>query len=307
MYREGNVEQIKRLAKNVEVIKYTDKMGAIKCKRFFCNYGLDIPIEAEEKYHIIHCDYKKVNFRPIMYDGFKYIAVSKLAKQSFEEITGEKAELIYNPVVVKKKKVEKYNDGKIHILVASRLSPEKGGNNILKLASLSDDIIIDLYSNKKLFPTRKNIIKHDTKLDLTEEMQKADYVAQLSSHEAFGLTVAESLMLGTPVIVTDIPAFREIGCIDGVNSLIFDVNMTNLDYDKIKKGVSEFEYTPPKSNWGKYLSKKGTYNPNEKIKVRLLKRLWLVEEDIHYKFNDIAEIRKQKVSELECEGIVERL
>ena len=35
-YKEGDPEQIKRLAKNIEVIKYNDKMGAIKCKRFFC-------------------------------------------------------------------------------------------------------------------------------------------------------------------------------------------------------------------------------------------------------------------------------
>ena len=35
MYREGDPEQIKRFAKNVEVIKYLDKYGTIKCKRFF--------------------------------------------------------------------------------------------------------------------------------------------------------------------------------------------------------------------------------------------------------------------------------
>lgn len=307
IYRQGDAEQIKRLAQNVEVIKYTDKMGTIKCKRFFCNYGLDIPVEAEEKYHIIHCDYKQVKFKPIIYDDFKYIAVSKLAKQSFEDLTGKKAELIYNPVVVKKQNVSKYNDGKIHILVASRLTPEKGGENIIKLAKLSNDIIIDLYSNRKLFPLMPNIIQHESKLDLTKEMQKSDFVAQLSKHEAFGLTVAESLSLGTPVIVTDIPAFKEIGCKHGENAIICDYDMNNLDINMLKKGLPKFEYTPPKSNWGKYLKKTSNYNKNELIEVRTLKRLWDLEEDKHYSFNKIIKMKKWRVSELESKGIVERV
>lgn len=307
MYRQGNPEQIKRLAQNVEVIKYTDKMGVIKCKRFFCNYGLDVPIEAEEKYHIIHCDYKEVNFPPIQYDGFKYIAVSKLAKQSFEYLTGKKAELIYNPLSIKKHNVEKYNDGKIHILVASRLSPEKGGNNIIKLARLSDDFVIDLYSNRHLFPVLPNIIEHGSKLDLTEEMQKADFVAQLSKHESFGYAPVEALTLGTPVIVTDLPAFREIGCKHGENAIICDYDMKNLDVGMIKKGLPKFEYTPPKETWYKYLKTTGDYDKNEKIKVRLLKRLWDIEEDKHYKYNEIADLKRYRVSELECKGIVERI
>lgn len=307
IYRDGDANQIKRLAQNVEVIKYNNKMGIIKCKRFFCNYGLDVPVEAEEKYHIIHCDYKQVNFKPILYDGFKYIAVSKLAKQSFEDLTGQKAELIYNPVVVKKHTVEKYNDGKVHILVASRLSTEKGGKNIIKLAQLSKDFIIDLYSNKRLFPELPNIIKHEPKLDLSEEMQKADFVAQLSKHEAFGLTVAESLTLGTPVIVTDLEAFKEIGCVHGKNAIICNYDMNNVDINMIKKGIPKFKYTPPKSNWGKYLKTTGTYDKNEKVKVRLLKRFWDLEEDIHYPYNALAEMKKCRVSELESKGIVERL
>ena len=52
-YKEGNKEQIKRLAQNVEVRKYTKP---IKCDRFFCSYGYDIEVDAKEYYHIIHYD-----------------------------------------------------------------------------------------------------------------------------------------------------------------------------------------------------------------------------------------------------------
>ena len=309
MYREGDLEQIKRLSKNVEVIKYNDKMGTIKCKRFFCNYGLDIPVEAEEKYHIIHCDYKHTNFKPIMYEGFKYIAVSKVAKKSFEELTGIEAELIYNPIAIKKIDVPK-KEG-LNLISATRLSPEKGGERINKLATMLDNAGIkytwDIYTNRHYRWNSRNIHRQDPKLDLSKEIAEASFLVQLSDHEAFGLSVCESLILGTPVIVTNLPAFREIGCIHGENAVICDLDMKRVDLDLIKKGIPNFNYIKPKSNWGKYLKKTPKYNPNELIKVRTLKRLWDLETNIHYKYNEVTDMKKIRVSELECQGIVERI
>lgn len=310
LYREGNLEQIKRLAKNIEVIKYDDKMGTIKCKRFFCNYGLDIPVEAEEKYHIIHCDYKQVNFKPLMYPGFKYIGVSKLACDSFKELTGIEAELIYNPVVVEKTNTPKLTD-KIHLISATRLTKEKGAERINKLARLLDkagiDYQWDIYTNKFYRWDSKNIEWKQPKLDLNKEVEESTYLVQLSSHESFGLSVAESLCLGTPVIITDIPAFKEIGCKHGENAIICNLEMTNVDVDMIKNGLPKFEYKPPKSNWDKYLSKTSNYNPNDLIKVRTLRRIYLIDEDIHIDFNKPIELTKARVSELECKGLVERI
>ena len=267
-------------------------------------------VEAKEYYHIIHCDYKKVTFKPIVYPGFKYIGVSKLVCDSFKELTGIDAELIYNPIAItKKREIKKYNDGKIHILVASRLSKEKGGERIVKLAQMSNDFVIDLYSNRHLFPQLPNIIEHDTKLDLREEMQKADYVAQLSEHEAFGLSVAESLSLGTPVIVTDIPAFREIGCKHGKNAVICDLDMKNVDIEMIKNGLPKFTYKAPKSNWDKYLDNESDYNPKEIVEVELKKNWWDLENNKHYKLSSTnkVKVRREKVSYLESLGIVKIL
>lgn len=309
MYREGDPIQIKRLAQNVEVVKYQDKYGTVKCKRFFCNYGLDIPVEADEKYHIIHCDYKQTNFKPIMYPNFKYIGVSKLACDSFKELTGVDAELIYNPVVIEKTNTPKLTD-KIHLVSATRLTPEKGGERINQLCRLLDKNNINyewtVYSNRPFRFCGNNIKREKPKLDLRKEMEQATYVVQLSSHESFGLTVAESLMLGTPVIVTDIPAFKEIGCKHGENAIICDLNMKTIDLDMIKKNDWNFKYKPPKSNWNKYLSKESNYNPKEKITVRTLKKIWLIEEDLHVGFNKEVNLTKERVSELESKGIVER-
>jgi hypothetical protein len=129
-YKEGNPEQVLRLAKNVEVRKYKEP---IKCDQFFCCYGLDIEVDAPVKKHIVHCDYKQVKFKPIMYDGFEYIGVSQLACDSFAELTGKPCELIYNPIMIDKPKVKKYNDGKLHLVSATRLTKEKGLKRMQKL------------------------------------------------------------------------------------------------------------------------------------------------------------------------------
>ena len=105
-------------------------------------------------------------------------------------------------------------------------------------------------------------------LDLSEEIAKSHYVAQLSKHEAFGYTPVESLTIGTPVIVTDLPVFKEIGIKHGKNAIVCDYNMKNLDIDMIKKGLPDFTYTPPKSEWGRYLDNNTKYNPNKKVEVR---------------------------------------
>mgnify|MGYP003309392878 CR=1 FL=1 len=100
-YKEADPEQIKRLAQNIKVRKFNEQK--IKCDNFFCCYNPDILdyVEAKMYAHIIHCDYKKVNFSPIINNKFnKYIAVSKIAGESFKEITGIEYELIYNPIKI---------------------------------------------------------------------------------------------------------------------------------------------------------------------------------------------------------------
>ena len=307
-YKDADGEQIKRLAHNIEVHKF--KGEKIVCDRFFCSYGFDIRdyVEAKEYYHIIHCDYKQVHFSPLLYEGFKYIGVSKLACDSFKELTGIEAELIYNPVAIDKPKVEKKTD-KIHLISATRLSKEKGGDRITKLAEMLDKAGIDydwvVYSNRHLRHTSPHVTKMDTKLDLTKEVAESTYLVQLSDHEAFGLSVAEALILGTPVIVTDIPAFREIGCVHGKNSIICDLDFKNVDIDMIKNGLPPFKYKPPKSNWDKYLDNESNYNPNEEIEVLVKKKWWDLETDIHYLPGDTAKVKRERASYLECLGIVE--
>ena len=313
-YKEAHPEQIKRLAKNVEVHKYKEN-EIIKCDNFFCCYGPDIidNVIANNYIHLIHCDYKQVRFKPIMHPKFtKYIAVSKLAGESFKEITGIDYELIYNPVAIDIPKVEKYNDGKIHLISATRLTREKGLKRMQKLASMLDKAGVNyewlVYTNRHREGIGKNVIYKESKMDIIEDVAKADFLVQLSDCEAFCYSVVESLMVNTPVICTDLPVFKELGLNKG-NSIICDLLMNNVDINMIKQGFN-FKYKPPKSNWGKYLDNKSEYNPDDYAKVRVKRGYTDIVNNKYYsKSNEILEneITKQRASYLEAKGLIEWL
>ena len=310
-YNEGDKEQVKRLAKNIPVYKYKGK--PIECDRLFSNYSFNASTTAKEKYHIIHYDPLHVGFGTLYCDGWKYIGVSKVACKGFKEITGHDIELIYNPVPIKKKGLKKY-DG-LNLISATRLTSEKGLNRIVKLSNILDSKGINykwtIYTNRvrqaRSQITSPNIILKEQTLDIHDEIEKSSYLVQLSDCESFGLSVCESLILGTPVIITPLEAFKEIGCKHGENAVICDFDMKNVDTDMIVRNNMNFTYTPPKENWVKYLSKEKTYNPNELIEVKTLKRWWDLETNNHYPRNTKVKVSRARASELECLDIVEVL
>ena len=307
-YSEGNVEQVKRLAKLVEVRKYTKP---IKCDIFFSNYKCDIEVEAKEKYHIIHYDPLNVGFGTYYEEGWKYIGVSKVACKGFKEITGHDIELIYNPVVIDKPKVKKLEG--LNLISATRLTSEKGLERIVKLSDTLDKVGVNytwtIYTNKvrkaRQQINSKNVVLKEQQLDLRKEVAESSYLVQLSSCESFGLSVCESLILGTPVIVTDLEAFHEIG-VTNENGIFIDLEMKNIPIDEIVKGKKKFSYTPPKDSWNKYLNEDTDYNPNVSVKVKSLCRLNLIEENLHLVPKQEAEVTKERASELESLGYVIR-
>ena len=79
--------------------------------------------------------------------------------------------------------------------------------------------------------------------------------------------------------------------------------MKNFTLDQTKKEYN-FKYEPPKDNWGKYLSSKKEYNPNEKIKVRSTRKY----TDIvlgHLDRNAVVEMTNERASYLEAKELVE--
>lgn len=301
-YKEGNTEQVKRLAKNVEVHKYTQP---IECDRFFCNYGYDIEVKAKEYYHIVHYDPLNVGFTPMVNDNFKYIGVSKVACKGFEEKTGKKCELIYNEIPIEKPKVKKLEG--LNLISCTRLTSEKGATRINKLARALDKAKVKyhwrIYTNKKIYFDSPNIEVLEQKLDLRKEVAESSWLVQLSDCESFGLSVCESLILGTPVIITPLEAFKEIGCKHGLNACIVDFDMSNINIPMIVENGLKFNYKWVSEGWSKYLGR-GNYNFNEKIKCRTLRRFYDLDLGKQYIKNQEVELTRARASELESRDLI---
>lgn len=301
-YREGDATQVNRLAKYVEVHKY--KNEKIKCNKFFCNYGLDIEVEAKEKYHIIHCDYKAVSFKPIRYPGFKYLGVSQLVCDHFKELTGEDAEVVYNPIVLPEIKVKKKSG--LHLISATRLSSEKGGWRIDKLAEILDQAGVnydwDIYTNINYKFQSPNIHIKAPKLDLTKEIAEATYLVQLSNAEAFCYSVVEALMLGTPIIITPLPVFDELKITDK-EAIRLDFNLQKVDIDKIVKGLGEVKWKPPKDNWSKFLDNNTSYNPNDIVEITIKRGYDDILLNRHVTRKEVLKVTKARASYLEAKKL----
>lgn len=282
--RNGDTRQIERLMKFARVIVWNGR-DKLYCKRLFCNYFTDIIdyCEADEYIQIIHTDYKEQRknlgmiFKPDKRIT-KYLGVSKIVCEHFTEETGLECELCYNPIVVEKpRKV-------LNLISATRLTNEKGKDRMVEFGKLLDQANIPylwtIFTNDSNRIANPNIIYMKPKLDITDYIANADYLVQLSNNgEGYGYTIAESLLVGTPVICTPCEAFIEIGVVNKKNSFILPFDMKNIDIEEIYNSKLEFEYKEPKDNWNKLLgTKRSVYGKDKDKEVYVI-----VREDIgHY-------------------------
>lgn len=259
VYRQGDQTQINRLRQYVSCIQYVPGMK-FKCTRAFFNFNTDIinDVTATEGYYLVlHGDYedmiKRKQLLPENLPGHskitKYIGISKQVCDSWKRVTGKDAELCYNPFMPDKPKK------KLKLISATRLSVEKGGNRMVRLAEALDQLGVDyewdVYSNRtinqKLSP---NMHIKEPKLDIINEISRADFLIQLSDNEGYCYSIVEALNLGIPVVVTPIPVFKEIGLND-TNSITLEFDCSNVRQvaETIAKKEFEFKYKPLEDRW----------------------------------------------------------
>lgn len=263
LYKHGDINQIKRLRELARVKKYKDEK--IKCEKVFFSYEPDIidNIEAKEYIGIAHANFKAQGVMPPLHPKItKWYGVSKDVCKSFEEQTGIKCELAYNPIYFKTPKRP------LKLISATRLTAEKGKARMERLGMLLDQAGIPyiwlVFTNSIKAINNNNIIFVPPKLDILKYIQEADFLVQLSDSEAFCYSVVESLMLNVPVIVTDLPVYKEIGLNDS-NSIRLDLNFNEIPIEKLTKKY-KFTYEPPKDTWGDMLAKgKNTYRDEPKV------------------------------------------
>lgn len=254
LYRNGDPQQVRRLAEMVRVKKYKDG-DRVHCKRAFCAFNTDILdfIDADEYYQMLHGDYRKLGVLPQKHDKLeKFVACSEVVRDSYADITDKVAEVSYNPYTPEKpRKV-------LRLISATRLTPDKGWNRMCILADELDKAgipyIWDIYTdqhNKAV--TNTNMVLHPPRLDILDFIADADYYVQLSDAEGYCYSIVEALCAGTPVIATDFSVVHEIGVINGKNGFILPFDMSDLPIKEIYKGLRKFKYTPLEDKWGELL------------------------------------------------------
>lgn len=260
LYSRADPAQLSRLKRVVRTKKFDGQ--PIQCKRAFLCYDcaqiLD-HIQAEEYFLVVHGDYKALGVTPPLRPKInRYIGVSQVVCDGFQELSGLPIELCYNPQMpIKPRKV-------LRLISATRFSPEKCKARFETFAKALDKAGIpftwDIFTDDSVPIDHPSIFWRKRRLDVVDFIADADYLVQLSDTEGEPYSLNEALSVGTPVIVTDFPAAREMGVQNGVNGWILPMDMQELPLDSIVKGLKKFKYTPPKDRWDELLVPgEGTY------------------------------------------------
>lgn len=255
LYKSGDPEQLRRVAKYIRVKRWDGK--PVSCRQMIFGYSFDLRdldlFRAEEYIQVIHADFGALRhlIKPKLDPRFRYLAVSRNNADTFEELTGIRPEVCYNPITIDKpQKV-------LHLISATRLSQEKGFGRMQKLAAALDAAgvryIWTVFTDSALRIDSPNVVYAGTRLDIRDYVADADYLVQLSDTEGYPYSLLEALCLGTPVIVTDLPSNPDSQVVDGVNAIVLPFDMSEIPIDRIVKGLKRFKYVPREDDWGKIL------------------------------------------------------
>lgn len=229
-------EQKKRLQKYCRV--YIHKQQQIKCNVIITNWDTsiyDYVNESAKKYTVLHTDYKDPTERlglPKDRPDITYIGITEISKKNFEEITGiTRTILCRNPLEIEE------DEPMLTLVSATRMTKIKDDGRHLKLAEALEKqgikfiwyiFTTDEYNNNPIW-ANKNIVHMKNRLDLGWFMKNADWYIQLSSCEGDSYSLKEALYRGTPIVVCELPYFKEIGIEDNKNALYYNLDNSNAD------------------------------------------------------------------------------
>ena len=246
LYENADKEQLNRLDTVVKTLQYTGQK--IKCNKLIYSAPIYMNQElhegAKERYLVNHCNYgdNTEEFELLELDGI--YAVSDVCKESCKKRMSGEILTLYNPVEIKSpKKVLK-------LVTASRMSIKKGSEQMIKFAKMLDEAGISfmwfIFSDTKIENHHPNMFFMPPRLDLASIIAGCDYGVQFTCDESFGLFPVECLKCKTPVILTDLPVFREIG-IDEKNAFFYDWDMNGSDVKELLN-IPKVSYKPPSSD-----------------------------------------------------------
>lgn len=285
LYKDGNLDTIRRLQKlNIEVEKYNSN------KKYVCDICLlasawggypETVIAKTGRYiQMIHADYIRAKETGFVYEKWskttEYVAVGKHVTSVFKKLyPKEKVTTIYN---ILDDRQETHHV--LKLISATRVSKEKGYDRMLKLAQALKEHNIKfrwiIFTDLELYQQKpfdlEEIVYMKPSHDIFDYIVEADYGVQLSDTEGYCYFVNECLQYGTPVISTNYPSSYE-SIEDGVNGYLLDMDLSNLDIDKIVNSIpNKFNYIEKgnTTDWTKLFNKR-VYIPKIKYEIIALK------------------------------------
>ena len=309
-YKSGDPKQMQRLREVCRVIKITDS-DKIVCDVFIFGWGWDIldNVEAKEYVQGYHADFKARGILPCMDERVtKRYGVAENTTKSIREHFPIEVETMYNPYTVKKpRKVLK-------LISATRLSPDKGFDRMLKLADALDEANIPyiwtIYTDIPKDTKHPNMVCLKPRLDILDFIADADYLIQLSNSEGYSYSIVEALSVGTPVICTEFGVAREQGVENGKTGFILPFDMSEIPVADIYKGVKKFKYTPRESHYEEILSPGKPdykYDENELIQIKVLTNFFDLERNEMSIAGTRYEVTRKRGEHLEKLNLVEVL
>lgn len=272
-YQNGDPQQMFRIAKVCRTVKVT-MADKIVCDVFIFGWGWDILKNVTAKRYIqtYHADYINRHLNPCpdekITDRFGVsINTTEGIREHYE--WARDIRTMYNPYTPKKtKKV-------LHLVSATRLTPEKGYERMKMLCKALDDAGVPftwiVFTDQPKPATHPNMAVLPAKVEgILDYIADADYLVQLSDTEGYSYSIVEALSVGTPVIATDFAVAREQGIEDGKTGWILPMDMSDIPVKKIVKGVPKFTWSPPESHYEEVLAKgKSQYELDLKKTVTL--------------------------------------
>ena len=293
-------EQKQRLKKYCKV--YIHKEQKINCKVIITNWDTsiyDFVNNDAKKYTVLHTDYSNPTERrglPKDKPDITYIGITDVSKKNFEEITGiDRTILCRNPLTIEA------DEPMLTLVSATRLTEIKDNGRHLKLAEALERqgikfiwyiFTTDEYKDNPIW-NNKNIVHMKNRLDIGLFMQKADWYVQLSSCEGDSYSLKEALYRGTPIIVCELPYFKEIGIKNNENALFYNIDNSNANEVALKmKNPLKFTFKHVEDGYNEILDKtKSVYE--EEIEMK-----YLVRALDTYKKNNITDSELNKIPEV---------
>ena len=311
VYKQGDPKQMQRLREVTRVVRFHEG-DKIVCDVFLFGWGWDIidSVEAKEYVQTYHADFKARGISPCMDERVtKRFGVAENTTNGIREHFHMDVETMYNPYTPKKpRKV-------LNLISATRLSPDKGYNRMLKLAEALEKADIPylwtIYTDKPQDTGHPSMVCLPTRLDILDFVAKADYLVQLSDSEGYSYSIVEALSVGTPVICTEFGVAKEQGVENGKTGFILPFDMSDIPVEEIYKGVKKFKYAPRESHYEQILSpgkSDYSYSPLDDVVIRVRKNFFDLDRDqmsIQGTTYTVTRERAKHLEELELVEVME--